>query len=488
MIWIKDRTDKCRFALRLQVCNLSGSDRPAAYRSLVPIDYPLPVCEYLQNIDHHPIPLQPDYSLIFAKNLESGIAGRSATNPHSATVRIRPKSSTATSNMKSTLALLSLTLTLSLSLTGQGIEFFHGTWAEAKEKAKTEEKLIFVDAFASWCGPCKRMASSVFPQEKVGSFFNANFINLKIDMEKPENAEFAGKYPVSAYPTLMFLDGSGKMVQKAVGAKDAEQLLELAQKVLGRADKSADYEKQYVEGNREPKFLLDYIRALNAAGKPSLKITNDYLAAQKDFSSDINLQFLYEGTVEADSRVFDLLVKNQSKAASLLGKEKVEARIEKACKSTVKKAVEFKSEALLTEAKAKIKTALPAKAATFGYEADMQYYAAIKDVKNYLKAAQSYQKGEIKNNAAKLHDLVISLLRAFPDDAKVLDQGEKWAKNAAENGGLPEYFLTLAEVYKRQGNKAKARETAEKARKAIGEQDTKNMSGKIDYFLHSLEG
>ena len=390
--------------------------------------------------------------------------------------------------MKSLLTSLTLSLFLAFSLSAQGIEFFHGTWAEAQEKAKAEEKLIFVDAFAVWCGPCKRMAASVFPQEKVGSFFNANFINLKIDMEKAENAEFAGKYPVSAYPTLMFLDGSGKVVQKAVGAKDADQLLEFAQKVLGRADKSADYEKQYAEGERDPKFLLDYVRALNAAGKPSLKITNEYLNTQQDLTTELNLNFLYEGTVEADSRVFDLLVKNQSKAVALLGEEKVSARIEKACKKTVKKAVEFKSETLLAEAKTKIKSALPAKANAFGYEADMNYYAATKDAKNYLKAAQSFQKGEIKNNSAQLHDLVISLLRTFPDDAKAIDQAEKWAKTAAENGGLPEYYLTLAEIYKRQGDKAKAKTTAEKARKAIGEKDEKNMGGKIDYFLRTLEG
>mgnify|MGYP000709275146 FL=1 len=131
--------------------------------------------------------------------------------------------------MKSTITILTLSFFLTGTLSGQGIEFFHGTWAEAQAKAKTEEKLIFVDAFASWCGPCKRMAASVFPQDKVGTFFNANFINLKIDMEKPENAEFAGKFPVSAYPTLMFIDATGKLVQKAVGAKDADQLLEFAQ-------------------------------------------------------------------------------------------------------------------------------------------------------------------------------------------------------------------------------------------------------------------
>lgn len=384
--------------------------------------------------------------------------------------------------------LTAFTLLLSFAaLSAQGIEFFHGTWAEAQEKAKSEEKLIFVDAFASWCGPCKRMAATVFPDEKVGTYFNANFICLKIDMEKPENAEFAGKYPVSAYPTLMFLDGSGKLVQKAVGAQSTDQLLEFAQKVLGKMDKSGDFEKEYNEGKRDPEFMLNYVRALNAAGKSSLKVTNEYLNTQKDFSADNNLLFLFEGTVEADSRVFDLLVKNQQKAAALIGAEKLNARIENACKKTVKKAIEFKSEELLTEAKTKMKTSLPDRAEAFAWEADMNYYSATKDVKNYLKAAQAYQKGEIKNNSARLHDLVISLLRAFPDEPKVLDQAEKWCKTAAANGGLPEYYLTLAEVYKRQGDKDKARSTAEKARKAMGEKDN-GMGGKIDYFIQSLEG
>ncbi|MFM7401482.1 MAG: thioredoxin family protein, partial [Bacteroidota bacterium] len=109
---------------------------------------------------------------------------------------------------------MSLVLGLSSSVFAQGIEFFHGSWPEALTKAKSEEKLIFVDAFASWCGPCKRMAKESFPDPKVGELYNASFICLKIDMEKPENAEFAGKYPVSSYPTLFFIDADGKIVLK----------------------------------------------------------------------------------------------------------------------------------------------------------------------------------------------------------------------------------------------------------------------------------
>lgn len=389
--------------------------------------------------------------------------------------------------MKNILHTLFFALFILPSVQGQGIEFFHGSWAEALEKAKTEEKIIFVDAFASWCGPCKRMASQTFPDPKAGEYFNGNFINMKIDMEKPENQEFAGKFPVGSYPTLFFIDAEGKVVLKEVGAKTVDQLIQSGQKALGKSSKSQDYEKKYNEGNREPQMLFDYVRALNASGKSSLKITNEYLNTQKDLTSEFNLKFILEGAVEADSRVFDLLLKYQKEITALAGEESVSARIEKACRNTLKKAIEFKNETLLAETKDKMKSALPGKSDAFAYTADMDYYRTTKDVKKYLKAAQSFQKNDIKNKAAQLHDLVITILRAFPEDEKVLDQAEKWAKIAAENGGMPEYYVTLAEIYKRQEQPEKARAAARKAKELLGDKD-EAFKMKIDNFIESLQG
>ncbi len=379
-----------------------------------------------------------------------------------------------------------LALCCSAILPAQGIDFFHGTWAEAQEKAKAEQKLIFVDAFAAWCGPCKRMAAQVFPDSKVGDYFNANFINLKIDMEKPENSAFAGQYPVRAYPTLMILDAEGKVVLKQVGAMNADALIAFGQKAGGKTDTSKDFEKEYADGNRDPEFLLGYVRALNRANKPSLKITNDYLSTQSDLTTSLNLRFILEGAIEADSRVFDLLLEHRAKIAALEGNEAVETRISLACQNTVKKAVEFRSERLLEEAKTKMEAGLPERAAGFAAEAEMNFYATTNDPKKYLKTVQNYQKKEVKNNAALLHDLVVKMLRAFPKESQVLKQAEKWAKTAAENGGLSEYYLTLAEVYKRQGEQEKARAAAQKAREAA-KSENKGMDGKVDFFLQGLE-
>ncbi len=389
--------------------------------------------------------------------------------------------------MKKILTVIVLLATSFSMAQAQGIDFFHGSWPEALEKAKAEQKLIFVDAYASWCGPCKRMANSVFPDPAVGDYFNANFISLKIDMEKPENAEFAGKYPVRAYPTLYFIDAEGKVVTKNVGGMSTEQLIEFGKKALGSTDNAVDYEKGYAEGNRDPQFLYEYVRWLNRQGKPSLKVTNEYLNTQKDYTTPLNLKFILEGATEADSRVFDLLLKHREAIAKQEGAEKVNSRIELAAKNTIKKAIEYRNEALLQEAKSKYAQGRPERAKAFGYEADMQYYAAIKDPKNYLKAASGLRKDEVKNNAAQLHDLVVKLLRAFPEDEKVLEVAEKWAQTAAETGGLPEYYMTWADTLKRQGKKDEALKVATKAKTLVGEQDN-GMKARIDYFIRSLDG
>lgn len=111
---------------------------------------------------------------------------------------------------------------------GKGIAFFEGSWDDALSKAKKENKLIFLDAYASWCGPCKRLKANVFPQEQVGKVFNQKFINVKMDMEKGEGPVIAEKYNVTAYPTLLFINGDGKVVRKALGYHKAEELIELA--------------------------------------------------------------------------------------------------------------------------------------------------------------------------------------------------------------------------------------------------------------------
>jgi thiol:disulfide interchange protein len=103
----------------------------------------------------------------------------------------------------------------------EGISFYHGTFDQAKAQAKKENKLIFIDAYTTWCGPCKMMAKKIFTQKTVGDYYNPNFINLKIDMEGSEGLYLSKKYKVSGYPTFLFVNSEGQLVTKEMGMVSA---------------------------------------------------------------------------------------------------------------------------------------------------------------------------------------------------------------------------------------------------------------------------
>ncbi|HEB62806.1 MAG TPA: thioredoxin family protein, partial [Bacteroidetes bacterium] len=127
----------------------------------------------------------------------------------------------------------------------QGMEFYHESWEKALEKAKTENKLIFVDAYTKWCGPCKRMQKNIFPTKAAGDFYNKHFINMKIDMESQEGMKWGLKYPVGAYPTFFFIAPDGKISYTHTGAMDAERFIQMGKSALKSYDKSGDYEKEW---------------------------------------------------------------------------------------------------------------------------------------------------------------------------------------------------------------------------------------------------
>tara|TARA_B110000046_G_C12778618_1_gene308015 strand:- start:60 stop:491 length:432 start_codon:yes stop_codon:yes gene_type:complete len=130
------------------------------------------------------------------------------------------------------LAIAILYIQATPSSSSEGISFFQGTWEEALARAEEENKMIFLDAYAAWCGPCKLLKRNVFSDATVGEFYNSNFINVAMDMEKGEGPKIASKYGVRAYPTLIYINGDGSIANKAVGYHNTDQLIEFGTKVL----------------------------------------------------------------------------------------------------------------------------------------------------------------------------------------------------------------------------------------------------------------
>lgn len=114
----------------------------------------------------------------------------------------------------------------------EGIQFFKGTWAQAIEAAKKENKPIFLNIHASWCSPCKSLKKKTFTNKDVAEFYNKNFINISLDGEEGEGIELSEKYQVRGYPTLLYLKSDGSVIFHTAGFAKASKFKDLGEKIL----------------------------------------------------------------------------------------------------------------------------------------------------------------------------------------------------------------------------------------------------------------
>ncbi len=181
--------------------------------------------------------------------------------------------------MKKAIAIVALFL-LGIQLFGQATEinFDHRPWNEILAQAKQENKLVFLDAYTSWCGPCKMMAATVFKAPEVAALFNANFINTMIDMEKGEGPELRKLYGISSYPTFFFVDGDGNLVHSQSAILDTTEFIDLGKMVLDPNFNSLLLmAKRFDAGERDRGFLKDYLIRLDAGGEEFKKVMEPFL-------------------------------------------------------------------------------------------------------------------------------------------------------------------------------------------------------------------
>jgi len=150
----------------------------------------------------------------------------------------------------------------------QGIVFNKDTsFQQALERAKAENKLIFLNCHAVWCGPCRWMAANVFTQEAVGEFFNANFINLSVDMERGEGIELRARFDVRAFPTLLLIRPDGTVQHRILGSQDAESLIARVKEGMQEETSFAYVERNFAAGNRNPELVERYVSLLAATNQ-----------------------------------------------------------------------------------------------------------------------------------------------------------------------------------------------------------------------------
>ena len=207
---------------------------------------------------------------------------------------------------------------------GQGIKFEEGNFKSLLAKAKKENKLIFVDAYAVWCGPCKLMVKNIFPLPAVGEHYNTRFVNAKIDMEKGEGIELAKKYNVKAFPTYLFINGDGEEVHRTLGYVEEQDFIQFAKDAENPEKTLSALKKKFDKGEKDPEFLknLAGLTIYNDADFTG-KVLERYFAAKTTLDKD-DIQMILAGTQSTESPVYKIFQNKKEEIIKIFPAENYE--------------------------------------------------------------------------------------------------------------------------------------------------------------------
>ncbi len=337
-----------------------------------------------------------------------------------------------------------------------GMKFTERAWSDILAKAKASDQIIFMDAYTTWCGPCKMMSKNVFTDKEVGDYYNANFINVKMDMEKGEGIDLASKYEVRAYPTLLFIDGDGAIVHRAVGYHEAAAFVELGKKAKDPTSRISGMKARYAAGDRNPDFLQTYTETLyNAMDGGFGDAAASYLATQSDWNTQENVQFIFQYLENADSKLFDHLLKNKATFEQTFGKEVVMGKVEQ----LIAQKVLGSDQPDLKAADALYAKAYPESAGEMSARFRMNYYQMTGDVDNFSKSAVAFFDKYPSKDMMQLNNVAWAFYESVSDKA-MLKKAVEWSKASIKLDA--QYFNsdTLAALYYKIGDKKKAKKAA----------------------------
>ena len=342
----------------------------------------------------------------------------------------------------------------------KSIIFLEKPWTALLSQAKTENKMIFLDAYTSWCGPCKWMAANMFTNDTIAGYYNKTFICAHFDMEKGEGVQLAQQYQVRAYPTLLFINPAGEMVHKRVGApQKVQDYLDMGNIALTPGEGFNVYMKKFQDGDRDPIFMMKYLDRLQGAYMSITEPLKQYFASQKEseLMNRANWEMIYLYVTDMDSQEFGYLLKHQKEYEKLYTIDSVSAKISNVFLQALTNLSRSRSftEESYNQLKKKIRDTGFAEADKVIFSGDLNLYQMKSDMDRFISLAISgldtyYGKDYIMLNRMAWNFFQITT------EQKNLEKAAEWAKKSINLKSTAENNDTYANLMFKLGKKAEA--------------------------------
>jgi thiol-disulfide isomerase/thioredoxin len=351
----------------------------------------------------------------------------------------------------------------------KGVNFARGlSWPAIQAKARAENKYIFMDCFTTWCGPCKYMSTTIFPQEEAGKYMNDKFVSVAVQLDTTAKDDpevkawyadghaIAVKYGVRAYPTYLVFAPNGQIVHRMVGSRLT------AKDFIAGVDESFDSTKQYYtlldqyrNGRRDTAFLHQLAMAcfnaydlVNGNG-----VAIDWLATQSDLFTRDALYLQDACTRKSTDKYFSTFTDHAAEVNRVLGPGFADAKIRNIflVEATAGKQGDNRPPDWAAIHK-KIAARLPADADELTARVKVTYYMGKKDWPGFEKAMVAFMKNyNDKMRDDELNNIAWSVFQGCPDMTCVSDVLD-WSKRLKDNSEAG-FVDTYANILYKLGKK-----------------------------------
>jgi thioredoxin-related protein len=386
---------------------------------------------------------------------------------------------------------------LPVTVTAQekGVHFEHAlSLAEVKAKAKAENKYIFMDCFTTWCGPCRYMRTTVFPQEEMGNFFNDKFVSVEVQLDTTTNDNdhvkswyadahaIMTEYTIRAFPTYLVFAPDGRVLHRIVGSSTAKLFIDAVQESFDTTKQYYTKLKQFEDGRRDSSFLRRFaIQASDAYDLPlGKKVAKAYLAGQTNLYTPAALDLIYLYTTHSNDEYFSFLAKHAAEINKVSGAGKAEEKIRSiflnegtGFRWDDKRIPDWKS------VQQKIAATLPAEANEITMRIKINYYFYKKDWPNFEKAMVPYMKQYSKHMSdGELNSIAWGIFEHCSDMtcvSQILDYSSQ-----LKNSNEPAFLDTYANILYKLGKKEEAIALEQKALNATPENERTDVQATLD--------
>ena len=211
----------------------------------------------------------------------------------------------------------------------------------AQKQASDQMLMMFVDVYATWCGPCKMMDQQVYTDPAVAEFMNARFVNVRLDGECDYGRQYVAEQRLEGYPTMYIFSDNGDRVSKVVGFTPADELLASLSSTSEGYQKVKIFKAKYEQGTLESEAFAEYITVIREMGnlEEADKLADEYMEKVMDPKLSDNDIGVVAFHMDLDDAWWSTFAADKDRLKRILGKDYVPA-MEKIYNNSLIKAVE----------------------------------------------------------------------------------------------------------------------------------------------------